>query len=177
MVTDHDANVFTGQISSLPTNSDFGLRKWVCSYKEVFEVGPKSELVRSTLEIESSKPIPERTLGSEWDTIDVKFQSTFNTQVRSWTCSGLLSLPSSISNPPMLISPLILLGKIMLQQLCRERIDGDEPIGETQQRSWDESLWSLQTLGTIKIPRCVRNLGSTDKGTQIRVFYDASEVG
>lgn len=48
--------------------------------------------------------------------------------------------------------PFILPGKMILQQLYRERLDWDEPIGESQLTRWDEWLRGMEALGTQKVP-------------------------
>lgn len=53
----------------------------------------------STLEDESSKSVPERTLGLNWGTLDGKLQFIFNTQVKSRERLGLLLMASSIFDP------------------------------------------------------------------------------
>lgn len=81
--------VFAGPITALLASTGFRLRKLVSSHKEVLKVLPKSELASSTLEIESSKSVPERTLGFEWDVTEEKLKFTFITQVKPrtrWGC-------------------------------------------------------------------------------------------
>ena len=51
---------------------------------------------------------------------------------------GMLSVISSIYDPLGFISPFVLRAKIILQQLCRQKLDWDEGIPEEEHISWED---------------------------------------
>ena len=65
----------------------------------------------------------------------------------------------------------------MLQRLCRKRIGWDERLNEEDVADWERWLKGMQSLGSLRIPRCVRPIGSSDENQELHVFSDASEVG
>ena len=94
------------------------------------------------------------------------------------TRCGLLSLLSSIYDPLGLGAPFLLKGRLIIQQLCRDRLDWDEPIDEKSSYEWLKWKNTLVAMVNINIPRCYKptDLGQIVEYT-LRHFLDASETG
>ena len=100
---------------------------------------PESERASSVLDLDLDKerlPV-ERTLGLRWDMQKDTF--IFDTALKSKpnTRRGILSLASSIYDPLGFLAPIILPAKKLLQDLCKQRLDWDDPVGENERRSWE----------------------------------------
>ncbi|XP_068234194.1 uncharacterized protein [Palaemon carinicauda] len=92
---------------------------------------------------------------------------------------GLLSTISSLYDPLGLLSPIILLAKKLLQELCQvESLDWDERIpGEPAER-WQHWIQGLHLLEQLSIPRCFKFSGFGNvTGSSLVLFSDASTVG
>lgn len=51
---------------------------------------------------------------------------------KSNTRRGILSLTSSIYDPLGFLAPIILPAKKLLQDMCKQRLDWDNPVGENE---------------------------------------------
>ena len=85
---------------------------------------------------------------------------------------------SSIFDPLGLVSPFVLKGRKILQQLCEQNVKWDEPIDETAAESLEYWKANIQKLCDIKIPRCFRKKGCMKiKHSSLHYSSDANETG
>ena len=86
-----------------------------------------------------------------------------------------MSTVASLYDPLGFAGPVILEAKALLQQLCKQRTDWDDPIEHSDVRSWQ--LWQekLLYLNNTKVPRCFKpfEFGSISE-VQLHYFSDAS---
>ena len=91
---------------------------------------------------------------------------------------GILSTISSVYDPLGIVAPVILVGKQILQELCRRNTDWDDPVPEDISARWEKWRTELPLLEKAKIPRCVKPPGfGTPVLTEVHSFADASESG
>ena len=94
------------------------------------------------------------------------------------TRRGLSSMLSSIYDPLGLGAPFLLKERLIIQQLCRDRLSWDEPIDEKSSYEWLKWKNTLVTMQNINVPRCYK---PTDFGQIVEYtlhqFSDASETG
>ena len=161
---------------------DGGLRlhKFASNSKEVLANIPPEDLVKGLTDIDifcESLPV-ERTLGVLWNIESDCFQFRVTLSNKPLTRRGLLSTVSSIYDPLGFISPLVLLGKQILQQMCSESIGWDDPIPDSLRMKWESWRQSLFGLESIKINRCLKpdNFG-TIRTAEFNHFSDASSTG
>ncbi|KAL0148100.1 hypothetical protein M9458_056570 [Cirrhinus mrigala] len=131
-----------------------------------------------------TKPLnlnPEATgcvLGIQWAVEDDTFRFNVKLKDHPLIRRGILSVTASLYDPLGFVSPFLLKGKIILQELCRRNISWDDPLPEDIIPGWEKWKSSLQKLKDISIPRCYH---PPSFGTIIRVelhhFSDASNVG
>ena len=90
----------------------------------------------------------------------------------------MFSILSSIFDPLGLVSPFVLKGRKILQQLCEQNVKWDEPIDEPAAESWEYCKANIQRLCDIKIPRYFRKKGCMKiNHSSLNYFSDASETG
>ena len=85
---------------------------------------------------------------------------------------------ASIFDPLGFVAPFILIGKQILQRMCREKMDWDEPLPDDLKLRWEAWLQDLHNLSSVEIPRCY--VPSTIKEVQqyeLHHFSDASASG
>ncbi len=97
---------------------------------------------------------------------------------RPLTRRGILSVISSIYDPLGFLSPVILRAKIILQDLCRERIGWDSIIPVVYAQQWTSWLEELHELEKFEVRRCLKpeRFGEVTSA-QMHHFSDASERG
>ncbi|XP_078384765.1 uncharacterized protein LOC144667238 [Oculina patagonica] len=92
------------------------------------------------------------------------------------TRRGILSLTSSIYDPLGFLAPTILPAKKLLQDLCKLKLDWDDPVGENESQRWEKWKEELPKLSQLAVKRCVKpaDLGEL-KTVELHNFADASQ--
>ena len=97
-----------------------------------------------------------KALGVKWnirkDTLGFQTKMTENSSAGR----GLLSMLSSIYDPLALGAPFLLKGKLIIQQLCRDRLGWDEKIDKKSSYEWLKWKNTLVAMENINIPRCYK---------------------
>ena len=76
------------------------------------------------------------------------------------------------------LAPVILLGKIILQDLCCDGADWDEEVPESLREKWETWRGDLHTLSKLKVPQCYKpNEFGELKSVELHHFSDASKDG
>ena len=124
-------------------------------------------------------PLPiERTLGIIWCAESDCFHLRIVIQARPLTRRGILSTVCSVFDPLGFVAPLTLVGKQILQDLCRDNADWDDPISEQLRPRWERWRNELRELESLKIPRCCKpeDFGEV-RAVEVHHFSDASQAG
>ena len=88
---------------------------------------------------------------------------------------SMLSLLSSTFDPLGMLSPALVVGKIMFQEATRLKLDWDDKIPDDLASKWCQWVKALQNISSLKIPRCVKPAVFDDAHIEIHNFSDASE--
>ena len=85
---------------------------------------------------------------------------------------------SSVYDSLGFAAPFLILGKLLIQQLCKGNLSWDEAIPEDMQIQWGKWEKKLQQLDQISLDRCFKpiNFGTVVEST-LHHFSDASEYG
>nr|XP_037871813.1 uncharacterized protein LOC119629588 isoform X2 [Bombyx mori] len=97
-----------------------------------------------------------------------------NVSMEPITKRSILSNVSQIFDPLGLLSPVIIVAKVLLQQLWLLKIGWDDTVPDHIARVWNRFVNSLQALDTIRIPRHV--IGVQRMYIELHVFSDASQT-
>ena len=125
--------------------------------------------------------LPVQTvLGVKWSVSSDKFsfKVTLNPAEKPATRRGILSTVASVFDPLGFAAPFLLLGKKILQEMCRRGIGWDDTLPEELKPQWDSWLNNLHNLQNLQIPRCFipEYLGKVQR-TELHHFSDASSYG
>ncbi|KAL4008001.1 hypothetical protein ACER0C_001853 [Sarotherodon galilaeus] len=156
------------------------LHKFISNSKEVIAAIPKEECVAgpTDLDLALGEPKIERALGVQWCVSSDTFQFRVIVKNNPFTRRGVLSTVASIFDPLGFVAPFILVGKKLLQRMCQEKLDWDEPLPEDLKPQWEAWLRDLQNLSSIKISRCyVPSTSDQVKQYELHSFSDASVTG
>ena len=120
----------------------------------------------------------ERILGVQWCVASDKLKFKVTLKDMPLTRRGILSTIASIYDPLGLLAPLVLIGKQILQQMCRDHVGWDEPLSEELKPRWERWRLSLSALLNIEVDRCYKsaNLGKI-VSYEMHHFSDASTQG
>ncbi|XP_064631008.1 uncharacterized protein LOC135489540 [Lineus longissimus] len=158
----------------------FRLHKFASNKREVLDTIPAAERAKNLQHVnllQDDLPV-ERTLGVEWCIQSDAFRFQIQLQDKPLTRRGILSSISSVFDPLGLVSPLVLVGRRILQGLCSSGADWDDPLPEEIKMEWERWRQELMILAGLEIPRCYKpeNFGEV-KTVELHHFSDASLVG
>ncbi|XP_028413668.1 uncharacterized protein LOC114536524 [Dendronephthya gigantea] len=158
----------------------FNLHKFTSNSKEVLEqipVGDRAEEVKN-LNFEQETQLTERALGVLWSIETNVFKFTITLKEHPCTRRGILSTVSSVFDPLGFVAPVLLEGKSILQELCRIKLDWDDPVPEDMCIRWCKWKSELKELELFSIPRCYKPkaFGPIAK-FELHHFFDASFKG
>lgn len=119
-------------------------------------------------------------LGIQWCIESDSFQFEIVLNDRPLTRRGVLSTLNSVYDSLGLISPFILVGKQILQEMCRNQIDWDSPIPDTLSTRWEKWRIDLQQFQNlhVEVARCLKpkDFGKVITA-ELHHFSDASTMG
>ncbi|KAA0703644.1 hypothetical protein E1301_Tti015510 [Triplophysa tibetana] len=155
------------------------LHKFVSNSEIVMATIPEEE--RATikdLDMALSSPHMERALGVEWCITSDSFKFRVQVKLNPLTRRGVFSTVASVYDPLGFMAPFVLLGKQILQQMCREKIGWDEELPENLRPKWESWIRDVPNLAEMQIKRCFlpSNFGKV-KGYEFHHFADASVSG
>ena len=166
------------QLTLLLQQGGFQITKWLTNSEAVLNEIPEVERSKNlqwhNLECTSSDCV----LRVEWNHITDEFEVTVKpSKLSPLTRRGILSTVCSLFDPLGIISPVILIPKLILQELCKLGLSWDDPISEEHCHRWQLWLHNLSLLEQVHISRCFKpaNFGSV-VCAQLHHFSDASQL-
>ena len=173
----------------------FKLRKWKTNDVELLQEINKNESVEKEensgqLDVSyaketlgSAKDLGGKTkvLGLVWDSGKDEIEFDFGKMAiesgeKQPTKRNILSTLASLFDPLGLISPIGVSGKVLFQELCKDKLGWDDPISEERSIKWKAWQRELGVVKSIVLPRCVYD-GSEGEvlSWQLHGFGDASK--
>ena len=158
----------------------FNLAKFISNSKNVLESIPeevRAPEVRS-LELGSDYYPVERALSVQWAIESDMFGFRIVIKDQPLTRRGILSTISSVYDPLGIAAPFLLVGKKILQDLCRTKVGWDDEISQEFHVPWETWRGQLPALERFSMERCLKpnNFGVV-VSRQIHSFSDASSTG
>jgi len=105
----------------------------VSNKKEVVESIPIEDRAEGfkNVDLDHKALLVEHALGVQWCVESDSFQFCITLKDRPFTRRGILSTVSSIYDPLGFAPPTVLEGKKILQELCRGKVDWDDPVPDS----------------------------------------------
>ncbi|XP_064646670.1 uncharacterized protein LOC135499678 [Lineus longissimus] len=120
----------------------------------------------------------ERTLGVFWCIEKDIFQFRITLKDRPFTRRGVLATIGSVYDPLGMAAPVVLVGKRILQELCADGADWDDPLPENLRAKWGTWRSDLLDLEHVSMPRCYKPQDFGEPNLiQLHHFSDASQQG
>ena len=156
------------------------LHKITSNNQELLTHFPEEDLAQTScreLGVDETSSV-ERILGLQWSTQEDIFTFPNTSKEKPLTKRGMLSTVAALYDPLGFVSPLILKGRILLQKVCREKGDWDDPLPQFVVEPWKLWLQELSYLDQIKIPRSfIPPVFGLPIKQELHHFSDASEAG
>ena len=165
---------------ALCSSAKLRLHKFASNRKDVLVALPKDDRAKDLKDLDlrhDALPI-QRSLGTYWcielDTLGFHIELKHKPLSRR----GILSTISSVYDPLGIVSPVILTGKQIWQDLCRQKVAWGDPVSDEITARWERWRIALPLLEKVKLNRCVKPPGfGTPLQTEVHRFSDASESG
>nr|CAI5841831.1 unnamed protein product [Callosobruchus analis] len=162
-------------VTNVLAKSCLDLRKWMCSDPELirrFEINENLEASILNLgEGENNK-----TLGICWNAVRDTMQYSVRSKVDHcdvFSKRSILSSVCQIFDPLGLIGPVVITGKLIIQELWKLKISWDDAVPPEIKQRWITFERDLECLNNLRIPR--RCLITNNTLIELHGFCDASE--
>ncbi len=156
------------------------LHKFTSNSKDVIAAIPREDRATTlkNLDLHNDRLPVERALGVYWCVESDTFQMRITLQDTLLTRRGILSTISSIYDPLEFVAPVLLVGKQLLQELCREGTDWDDPVPDQIRIRLEKWRSELCLLNEFKVRICFKpNDFGPVQSTELHHFSDASTSG
>lgn len=162
------------ELCDLMSCAGMELRKWSTNCEETQRTIPEA-IRESSQPLHLSEDTSVKTLGLQWFPAADYFAFKVSTPIceEIITKRAILSVVARLFDPLGLLSPSIIVAKIMIQQLWTLGIAWDDEVPEPMRSNWKKYHISLNALEKMQFPRWI---GSRQGATlQFHGFSDASE--
>lgn len=162
---------------SVLSNGGFNLTKFVANDAKLLNFVPESHWATEGKDLVLGSDCNSKTLGVKWDvTSDLfYFEADLKTPGCDVTKRNILKITSSVFDPLGLISPILLTGKLIFQDVTRLQLAWDDHVPPDIQHKWTAWLEDLQKIGALKFIRCLKPISFNDSAMQLHHFSDASQ--
>ncbi|XP_052747839.1 uncharacterized protein LOC113516532 [Galleria mellonella] len=169
LITGHDDKQILleicNKVSQVLSSGCFTLRKWTFSH---------DVKTSSSKELCTGDHCQNKTLGIGWyNTSDELHFTTAITESHVVTKRTILSILSQIYDPLGLLTPVIIIAKILLQHLWLCKIHWDDTVPENIKLNWEKFINSLKSLHELRIPRYI--MSDNNEIKELHIFTDASQ--
>ena len=179
-------------------DGNFNLRRWNSNSRELTELIEKEEQVdkdiprvseedetyaRTNLGDKSVMGTTEqKVLGLIWNHFEDHFIFEFNFLIQfarelPLSKRSVLNVIAKLYDPLGLLSPLFTTIKVIIQELCKLKVDWDEPLTDNLKSRYLDWLIDLESVESFSIERCYfHDIDGDVISVQIHGFGDSSEA-
>ncbi|KAI9555910.1 hypothetical protein GHT06_018435 [Daphnia sinensis] len=156
----------------------FDLVQFLSSSRSLLDQLPSSSRLVPELDLDFDDLPTERTLGYLWSCERDEFVFRFEKTEEAVSKRSILSAISSIYDPLGLLAPVVLVAKIILQDIWRLKGGWDEILPADILNRWGRFVEHLPMLELLNIPRSfLTKPQSAYRSFQLHAFSDASKDG
>ena len=152
--------------------------------------GPETSVVEAderyldaTLHTGTTKhPTEQKVLGVRWDVSQDQMLFCLDAIVEGATSIVptkriVISLIGRVYDPLGFLAPITIRFKLLMQELCRDKIGWDQPLAGEMLSKWKRLIEELRVAPTIALPRCcLQAPKSEDRSYRLNGFCDASNA-
>ncbi|XP_008183125.1 uncharacterized protein LOC103309446 [Acyrthosiphon pisum] len=172
--TEEDCIKLQQELNTILISAKLPLRKWCSNSTKVLQhVGKGEADPLYTLEIRDGDTV--KSLGLQWRPYQDEFHFNIAMDSTRSRCTKrtLLSDLNRVFDPLRFLAPVLLKGKIFMQQIWVLKVEWDSPLSADVIERWKTFMQDLETLKNIYIPRKV--IPAVCNFIEFHGFCDASE--
>ena len=164
------------EVNTLCSLGGFNLTKYVSSSKSVLESIPTEHLGKNMPEYLGGQSVIVKTLGVQWNLGKDRINIDINIFYVPNTRRKLLSQIAAVYDPLGIVGPLMIEGRIIIQEMCRIKMGWDEVVSTSINDKISKWINKIQTCTHLTIQRCLRKYSGLDVVKyELHLFSDASE--
>ena len=165
-------------VIKLLQDNGFELTSFVSNSRSLLTSLPSSKLSKNIKELDlvaDDLPV-EKALGVIWNIQNDSLGFKIKIDDPVFTKRGILSTLFSIYDPLFLVSPVIIVGKKIFQELCESKIGWDQVIDPEIKKRWLDWINDVFNLSLYEIPWCYTENIQESKSIELHVFCDGSLI-
>ncbi|XP_075162872.1 uncharacterized protein LOC142235505 [Haematobia irritans] len=162
------------QLTSVLDSAGFELRKWTSNDPRLLnDLHPDLLLPVNWLDL--SEGSSNKTLGIRWNvaTDTFSFKAPTVEERELFTKREVLSTITKFFDPCGWLAPIIIVAKLVMQQVWLDKIGWDDTLKPVTTMNWRNFVKNSPIINTISVPRWIRF--SPSSAVEIHGFCDASE--
>lgn len=170
---DNQEDLFTryDEVIRLLDTAGFALSKWATNSVQL------ANKIKADAKIETIFPTDSGVLGMCWspenDELSLKLSTKYQEiPSEKITKRTILSRIAQIYDPSGLIAPVIIRGKMLIQDIWKSESGWDELVSPSLAKQWNVYRLDIVSLAKIQIPRWIQT--TTIDITELHIFSDAS---
>jgi len=174
------------EVTLINSQGGFKLCNWISNSPEINATIPEELRSPKMRDLGGGSSLTEKILGLSWNpesdelaiTCSVeRLEGALSDREKRPTKREVLRVVMSLFDPLGIITPFVVRGRILLQEIWRSEIGWDDELSGTVHKKWLAWVDMMETVAQVRIPRCYFGGQSscTDRVLQIHVFCDASE--
>ncbi|XP_055590290.1 uncharacterized protein LOC129742417 [Uranotaenia lowii] len=184
--TEEEAIKRASEVREIHAAGGFEIRNWVSNSQEVLKsLGEISAEQTRIVEVNKTTEV-ERVLGVRWNSQNDVFVFSMNLredlqpylQEGAWPTKRIaLKCIMSMFDPKQFLAPLLIHGRILMQDVWRSGIGWDEKLLQAQYDVWVRWTSILSLAEAVEVPRCYLGTASSTaySSVQLHIFVDAGE--
>ncbi len=177
-VNEEEAIRLISDVRDMCLKGNLRLHKFASNSKAVMQSIPESEHAGDPKANPLDDSTISRVLGIEWHIQDDQFRFRLTIPSKPMTRRGVLSAIASIYDPLGFLAPFVLIGKLLLQQMCKQNVRWDDELDEELKPKWTRWTSEILLLTKFHANRCIipAEFGEIVK-QEYHHFSDASNIG
>ncbi|XP_055590680.1 uncharacterized protein LOC129742764 [Uranotaenia lowii] len=183
--TIQEAQQISAKVKEIHQKGGFELRNFCSNSPELLTyLNEQAETTTKVLGVDKNDDT-ERVLGMMWVTTNdtLQFSTTMSADIQKLvkentkpTKREVLRCVMTLFDPLGILSPYLVHGKVLIQELWRSGVGWDEQISDCSFQRWLKWIDIVDRINDIKIPRYYFGNFETPGTIEIHTFVDASEV-
>lgn len=152
--TVRDARLLRDEIIQLLKLGSFELSKWASNCSELLEFIPSREDEVITISDETDTHV----LGIQWDQPKDTFHISckFDAACDVISKRTILSEVARLFDPLGLLGPVVVIARLILQELWQSGVHWDEAVSQNIHTHWSKFRSQLDVLGQLQITQCIK---------------------
>ncbi|XP_061397157.1 uncharacterized protein LOC133332799 [Musca vetustissima] len=162
------------ELTAALASAGFQLMKWASNDHKIIEDIPQEQLLPLNW-LDISEDASTKTLGIRWNISGDFFSFTPPAMENHNTSTKreVLSTIAKLFDPCGWLAPVVVVAKLIMQQIWLDKIDWDDPLKPMTQMNWNNFVKNSKEIEFLKVPRWIRF--TADVSVEIHGFCDASE--